>query len=341
MLRIQLTFRIRRQHQTGLKFTDKELERTAVATLSPRFNPCSLEYHWHYLVYRNLFNVLEEIEFPYTAFLAPQFAVSARSPIAASIQPTVDYAIVVTLPPKDVAIPGWAWDSDGCPMPCEIISPSLSVGEVIVPVIIEIKTSNSDNSSDIYRALIATNDQLLERAAFLFSDFEWQQEVIAIACVGSNWWWFRIPRPSPAHSSQDSGNKHSQGNAPSSNAVDSSSDHPLNATNSHATDIPKPTLPDSPFVIGTTRSTEAVLEVKALVNEIAYRDLRTTLEAIDDDDDDDDDDNVAKPCELLSASSDVVAMDSEVDKETGSGVSTSGSDGKSSGPGPDGDTQGR
>jgi len=79
-----------------------------VATLSPRFNPCSLEYHWHYLVYRNLFNVLEEIEFPYTAFLAPQFAVSARSPIAASIQPTVDYAIVVTLPPKDVAIPGWA-----------------------------------------------------------------------------------------------------------------------------------------------------------------------------------------------------------------------------------------
>jgi len=145
------------------------------------------------------------VRIPYTAWLAPQFPVS-RLPIAVSTQPVVDYALVVCLPPKDVVrIPGWTGSSDGRPVACEIVYPSLAVEEAIVPVIIEIKASNSGNLFDIYRALRATSDQLLEQAAFLFSDFEWQQEVIAIAGVGLHWWWFRIPRPSPAHSSQDSG----------------------------------------------------------------------------------------------------------------------------------------
>ena len=282
-------------------------------------------------LYRALLKVLEESETPYTALLAPQFPVS-RSPVAAGTHPAVDYALVVSLPPKNVIrIPGWTMSSDGLPVECEIVCPSMSGDEVIVPVIIEIKATISRNISDIYRTLRVTSDRLLEKAAFLLSDFESQQEVIAIAGVGLHWWWFRIPRPSPAHSGQNPGN----GYKPSSNAVDPSPNHPLNTTSGHAAGTPKPTPPDTPFVIGTARSAEAVLEVKALVDKIVYRDLPAT----------EDNDNPSKFCEFLGTSSNIVdTKDSEVDAGAGSGVSVSqdgGLDDENPGPGPDGDTQGK
>ena len=103
----------------------------------------------------NPFKVLEESESPYTAWLAPQFPVS----IAASTEPVVDYALVVCLPPKDVVrIPRWSESSDGSPVAFEIVCPSLSGEEAIVPVIVEIRTPNPGNIFDIYRALRATND---------------------------------------------------------------------------------------------------------------------------------------------------------------------------------------
>ena len=62
-------------------------------------------------------------------------------------------------PPKDVVrIPRWSESSDGSPVAFEIVCPSLSGEEAIVPVIVEIKTPNPGNIFDIYRALRATND---------------------------------------------------------------------------------------------------------------------------------------------------------------------------------------
>jgi len=86
--------------------------------------------------------------------------------------------------------------------------------------------------------------------------------------------------------------------------------------------MPKPTLPDAPFVIGTTKSAEAVLEVKALVDKLVYRDLRTAPEATDDD-------NIAeKPCEFTGTSCEVVDTEgSEVDTGTDGSVSVSQDDG--------------
>jgi len=270
------------------------LKRWVVFALSQKSNPNRLECHW-YPVYRRLFEVLES-DPPYTTWLAPQFAV-CREPIGAP--PLVDFAVVVSRPPKDkkmTCIDGWTMSPNGQRyVPIGIKVPTLSAGDVIVPVIIEIKTSKSDHLSDIYRALGAASDELLQQAAFLFSDFEWQQDVIAIAGVGIHWWWFRIPRPSPAHSNQDSGSGHERGRAPSSNSVDPSSDRPLNATNNHPTNIPKPTLPDEPFMIGTTRSAEAVSELKALIHEMAYRDLGAVSEVSDDSD------NAEEPHESLRA----------------------------------------
>ena len=84
--------------------------------------------------------------------------------------------------------------SNGRPVACEIVYPSLSAGEAIVPVIIDIKTSNSGYPFDIYRAFRATSDRLLERAAFLFSDFERRQEAIATAAGGGSGFHDPLPR---------------------------------------------------------------------------------------------------------------------------------------------------
>ena len=246
---------------------------------------------------------------PYTAWFAPQLPVSGST--------VVDLALIVCLPPKNVVrIPRWARDSNGYPVLYEFAAPSLEKEEAIVPVIIEIEAPKSDHFLDTYRALRATSNKLSARASSIFSDFEWQQELIAIAAVGLHWWWFRVPRPSPARPNQDSGTEYKQGSPPSSNAVDPPFEHPLNATGTHPViDIPECTLPDTPFVIGMPGSAEAVSDIKALVDKMVYRDLRTTPEVSDDDD------NTGRPSEFLGAFSDVMAMeDTEVDKGAGSDV---------------------
>ena len=67
---------------------------------------------------------------------------ASRSPIAASTQPTA------YRPKNVVRISGWTGFSDGVPVACEIVYPSLSPEEAIVSVIIEIKTSNLQSSLD-------------------------------------------------------------------------------------------------------------------------------------------------------------------------------------------------
>jgi hypothetical protein len=115
----------------------------------------------------------------------------------------------------------------------------------------------------VYQALGEAIDQLSAQANFLFSDFERLQEVIAIAGAGLYWWWFRIPRLPPTHLDQD---LNDTGNHPSSRP---------SVTASHPADTTKYTLPETPFIIGTPRSADAVLEVKVLVGEIVDRDLPT------------------------------------------------------------------
>ena len=195
-----------------------------------------------------------------------------------------DFALLVTRRPKEIVrvtekirFPGGQ-----NPATLSIVGPTLSATEVIVPVIIEVKAPPQGRTIEIYRALMTASKQLLEQATFLFLDFPWLKEVIAIAGVGLYWWWFRIPRPSPTHLAQGSGDEYEQQSSPSSDTTDSPSDHQSSAP-SHPTNILKlPTLPDVPFVIGTTRSDEAVLEVKSLVDKLVHRGLRTRERSVSD-----------------------------------------------------------
>jgi len=168
----------------------------------------------------------------------------------------------------------------------EIASPVLSRKEVIIPVIIEVKGQHSNHPFDISRRLMKAEKQLLQQAGFLFSDFDWLQEVIAIAGVGLYWWWFKIPRPPAAPRGQGPDDDYEFQGHPSSdsNSSDISTslppivdlpsntsvhvDHPPNQA-------PPPIAHRTPFVIGTEESAREVSKVKAMVQKMAKQGLGT------------------------------------------------------------------
>lgn len=154
----------------------------------------------------------------------------------------------------------------------EITSPVSLEKEATVPVIIEIKRRRSDDPSVNIQTLMKTDQQLLQQAEFLFSDFERLQEVIAIAGVGLYWWWFKIPRPPRG---QDPGDDYVFAGHPSSDSGDSSdvdTNHPPTRVYHN---------PRIPFVIGTKESTKEVLRVKAAVQEMVKRSLKVVRMAQD------------------------------------------------------------
>ena len=75
-----------------------------------------------------------------------------------------------------------------------ILVPSLPERTAIIPVVIEVKKQHSNNLSHILASLEAVELQLEEQLRFMFSDFPWQTEAIAIAGVGMYWLWWKAYR---------------------------------------------------------------------------------------------------------------------------------------------------
>jgi len=162
----------------------------------------------------------------------------------------------------------------------EITSPVSLEREATVPVVIEIKRRRSDDPSVIIQTLVRMDQQLLQQAEFLFSDFERLQEVIAIAGVGLYWWWFKIPRPPRG---QNPGDDYVFAGHPSSDSGNSSDvdTNPAPTTAASSSSIRVYHNPRIPFVIGTKESTNEVLRVKAAVQEMVKRSLKVVRVAQD------------------------------------------------------------
>ena len=192
-----------------------------------------------------------------------------------------DFALVVSRHPgKLLCFTESITLHNGNPTTFEILAPSLSAEEVIVPLIIEVKAPKSKKSSDVHRSLQEATDQLKEQAKYLFSDFGSVKEVVAIAGVGLYWQWFRIRRPE--NPSQDADSLYKSESPPSSDTEHSSI--PLPTTPRTETGTHRPVT----FIIGTEGSSEAVSDIKALVDDIVFQTLRTSedfknLEAFVDD----------------------------------------------------------
>ena len=73
---------------------------------------------------------------------------------------------------------GWETSRASCPDPR-----SLAKETAFVPAIIEIKAQHSNKIFDVISSLKAVKFQLQKQARYLFSSFEWQGSVIAIAGV--------------------------------------------------------------------------------------------------------------------------------------------------------------
>ena len=154
----------------------------------------------------------------------------------------------------------------------EITAPALSEGDATIPVIIEVKGQRSDDPFYVLRTLVKVELQLQRQAGFLFSDFKLLQEVVAIAGVGLYWRWSKITRASTSSCGQSSDDGYEFRGHPSSDSGNPSSD-PGADFDPLLDQDPPPTTDRTPFIIGTEGSTQEVLKLKTMVQEIAEREL--------------------------------------------------------------------
>lgn len=180
-----------------------------------------------------------------------------------------DFSLVVSRPHEEEAT--FTFNEVVEDWKVEITGPALSGEEVIVPLIVEVKAQRSDDPYRIMQTLMDAEAQLRKQAQFVFSQFDSEllQDVIAIAGVGLYWLWFKIPRSStlPHHQGP---NEEFQ---PQGHLSPDSVDPPLGQAQT------------TPFIIGTEESVKAVLEVRAMVQEVVRQCLLEVTSVPDDPED--------------------------------------------------------
>ncbi|KAF9648725.1 hypothetical protein BDM02DRAFT_3128825 [Thelephora ganbajun] len=129
--------------------------------------------------------------------------------------------------------------------PSNIYVPQLPEKKVIVPMIIEVKAQSTNSLNGITAQLGIAHAQLHRQVAYLFSDFPWQTEVIAITGCGMYWMWWRF----------------------TTSGIQSHKGSPYIPSSSEEQVVQAPGLDTVPFIIGTKTSDSEILKLQRMVSQ--------------------------------------------------------------------------